>query len=73
MIDSSYHKDKYDISLLINELKPIATIINEHSFDCIIERQEKLEIIRKLIDHYLHYIVDQNFTSISNLNLFLIE
>lgn len=69
MIDSSYHKDKYEVNLFMNEVKPIQAILTENSFDYIIERQEKFEIIRKLIDHYLHYIVDQNFTSISNFNL----
>ena len=68
LIDSAFVKDTFDIQLLVNELKEIKNIFDiEEVSIYVIERKEKMEIKQKLIEHYLHYLVQQNFKRISKL------
>ena len=68
LIDSAFVKDTFDIQLLVNELKEIKNIFDiEEVSIYVIERKEKMEIKQKLIEHYLHYLVQQNFQRISKL------
>lgn len=66
MIDSTFVKDTFDRNLLVNEFKEIKNIfdIDEVSL-YVIERKEKMEIKQKIIEHYLNYLVQQNFDRIS--------
>lgn len=69
MIEEAYAKDNYETNLLVNQLKPISDIFNlDKTTIYIIDTKEKLEIIKKLIEHYLNFIVQINFTSISKIH-----
>ena len=66
MIEDAYTKDNYESNLLVNQLRPITDIFNiEKTSVYIIDSKEKLEIIKKLIEHYLNFIVEINFGAIS--------
>ena len=66
MIEDAYTKDNYESNLLVNQLRPITDIFNiEKTSVYIIDSKEKLEIIKKLIEHYLNFIVEMNFGDIS--------
>ena len=66
MIEDAYTKDNYESNLLVNQLRPITDIFNiEKTSVYIIDSKEKLEIIKKLIEHYLSFIVEINFGAIS--------
>ena len=66
MIEDAYTKDNYESNLLVNQLRPITDIFNiEKTSVYIIDSKKKLEIIKKLIEHYLNFIVEMNFGAIS--------
>ena len=66
MIEDAYTKDNYESNLLVNQLRPITDIFNiEKTSVYIIDSKEKLEIIKKVIEHYLKFIVEMNFGAIS--------
>lgn len=66
MIEDAYTKDAYESNLLVNQLRPITDIFNiEKTSVYIIDSKEKFEIIKKLIEHYLNFIVEINFGAIS--------
>lgn len=72
MIEEAYAKDNYETNLLVNQLKPISDIFNlDKTTIYIIDTKEKFEIIKKLIEHYLNFIVQINFTSISKIHYIL--
>lgn len=72
MIEEAYTKDNYETNLLVSQLKPISDIFNlEKTTIYVIDTKEKLEIIKKLIEHYLNFIVQINFNSISKIHYIL--
>ena len=72
MIEEAYAKDNYETNLLVNQLKPISDIFNlDKTTIYIIDTKEKLEIIKKLIEHYLNFIVQINFTTKSKIHYIL--
>ncbi len=73
ILDDSYIKDNYNTNLLINEVKSIENIFSERAYDKIIEKRENLEMIKKIIEYYLNYVVEMNFDSISKIKLICSE
>jgi len=58
-------KDQYFQYLLSNEIKTINDLFNSNSNLKLLEKRENLEMIKKIIDYYLIYVVELNFDSIS--------
>ena len=64
---ASYSLDSYSPEIFINELKDI----HSQFFNCnnivkiVIEKCDHLEGIKKIIEHYLSFMVELNFESIS--------
>ena len=70
LVEESYHKDKFEENLLIKEIKPIKNIFDIDSTSTyIIEKKEKMEISKKLIESFLNFLVKENFVKISKKNL----
>jgi hypothetical protein len=59
-------KDKYNINLLIEEIREFDKLFSDHTKSAIILKRENLEMIKKIIEYFLNYIVELNFDSISN-------
>ena len=67
IIDQNYSREYYDTNLLIDQLRTISNIFNTtKSFPEIIEKKEKLELIKKILIQYLNYLVSQHFDKILN-------
>jgi hypothetical protein len=49
----------------VNELKTLDGIFHENTYIAIIEKKGNLEMIKKIIDYYLNYVVEINFDLIS--------
>lgn len=64
-LDDAYSNDIYNTNLLVNEMKNVEGIFSERTYDTIIEKREKLEMTKKILEHYLDYVVEINFDSIS--------
>ncbi len=61
-------KDKYNINLLVEEIRHFDKLFSEQTRMSIISKRENLEMIKKIIEYYLNYIVELNFDSISITN-----
>ena len=67
IIDQNYTREYYDTNLLIDQLKSISNIFNTtKSFPEIMDKKEKLEIIKKILTQYLTYLVSNHFEQILN-------
>ena len=67
IVDQNYTREYYDTNLLIDQLKPITNIFNTiKSFPEIMDRKEKLEIIKKIFSQYITFIVSHHFEKILN-------
>ena len=58
-------KDVYNTNLLANEVKSLDSIFSDVSFSSIVDKKGNLEMIKKIIEYYLNYVVEINFDSIS--------
>jgi hypothetical protein len=47
-------------------MKNLDHIFSENAFQSIVEKKGNLEMIKKIIQYYLNYVVEKNFDSISN-------
>lgn len=65
IIDDAYSKDIYSTNLLVNEVKNLDVNFAEKATQMIIEKRENIETVKKIIEHYLTYVVEQNFDAIS--------
>lgn len=66
MIEYDYQKDNYESNLLVTQLRPIKDIFDiEKTTIYVVDQKEKMDLIKKIIEHYLNYIVNENFTAIS--------
>ena len=66
MIEYDYQKDKYESNLLVTQLRSIKDIFDiEKTTIYVVDQKEKMDLIKKIIEHYLNYIVNENFTAIS--------
>ncbi len=65
MLDDSYIKEIYNTNLLVNEVKDLENIFSEKTYSIIIEKKGNLDVIKKIIEYYLNYVVEMNFDSIS--------
>ena len=67
IVDQNYTREYYDTNLLIDQLKPITNIFNTlKSFPEIMDRKEKLEIVKKIFSQYITFLVSQHFDQILN-------
>ncbi len=69
MIDADYMKDKYNVNLLVEEVRYFDKLFSENTKTTIITKRENLEMVKKIIEYYLNYIVELNFDSISIIYL----
>jgi hypothetical protein len=68
ILDDAYVKDIYNTNLLANEVKYLESIFSETAFSVIIEKKGNLEMVKKIIEYYLNYVVEINFDAISKIN-----
>jgi hypothetical protein len=61
-------KETYNTNLLANEVKSLESIFSESAFTHIIEKKGNLEMVKKIIEYYLNYVVEINFDAISKIN-----
>lgn len=65
IINEDYLKDNYSQHLLSNELKIFDNLLKEDINFKLLDKREKLEMIKKIIEYFLNYVVELNFDSIS--------
>lgn len=72
IINEDYLKDHYSQHLLSNEIKFFENLLIENINLKLLEKRENLEMIKKIIEYYLIYVVELNFDSISNYFMIII-
>ena len=70
IINEDYLKDVFSQHLLSLEVKNFENLLNEDINMKLLEKRETLEMIKKIIEYYLNYVVELNFDSISKFFIF---
>jgi hypothetical protein len=65
VIDENNLKENYNTNLLGDEIKTFQNLFTEKAVTAIQGKRENLEMVKKIIEYYLTYVVELNFDSIS--------